>query len=128
MKIDLDKLYKIRLASFDKEMDKHDIIKLLIVRKILQKYRRRDWIRIYTEFELENNCVPDVYFENIKDRSIVVYEIQKEYTEKLLEKKRLQYENYNVPYFNSIDFVPIDLNLFSDDINEISIKLDEFIL
>ncbi len=127
MKIDWNNLYKIRLASSDKSFEKHEIVKLLLVMKILNKYRRRDWLRVYTEFELDNGLKPDVYMEHIKDKSIVIYEIQKDYTDNWLEKKKQQYENYNVPYFNSIDFVPIPLEDFSDDINEISIKLDEFV-
>ncbi len=126
MKIDWENLYKIRLASFDTAMDKHDVIKLLLVRKILQKYKRKDWIKIYTEFELENGLKPDVYFEHVKDKAIVVYEIQKDYSKKWIEEKTKQYNDYKVPYF-TLDFIPIPLEDFSDDINEISNKLDEFV-
>ncbi|HDK42034.1 MAG TPA: hypothetical protein ENG87_01540 [Candidatus Pacearchaeota archaeon] len=127
MKTDWKNLYKIKLASFIPEMDKHDVIKLLLVRKILQKYKRRSWIRIYTEFELENSLRPDIYFENIKDKSVVIYEIQKNYTEEWLKEKTKQYSNYKVPFFNSVDFIPINLNLFSNDIREISKKLEEYV-
>lgn len=127
MTVNWNELYKVRLASSDKAMDKHDIIKLLLVRKILQKYKRKDWIRIYTEWELENSCKPDVYFEHVRDKSVIIYEIQKDYSTKWLEEKRKQYENYEVPYFNSVNFVPIELDAFTDDINEISNKLDEYI-
>ncbi len=124
---DWNNLYKIRLASFIPEMDKHDVVKLLLVRKILQKYKRRNWIRIYTEFKLGNGLKPDVYFENIKDKSVIIYEIQKNYDKKWLDEKTKQYSNYQVPFFNSVDFVPINLNLFSNDIEEISKKLEEYI-
>ena len=124
--VDWENLYKVRLASSDKEMDKHDIIKLLLVRKILQKYKRKDWIRIYTEFELENGLKPDVYFEHVRDKSVIIYEIQKDYSTQWLKEKTKQYEDYEVYNF-TVDFIPIDLNLFTDDINEISKKLEEYI-
>jgi len=126
MVVDWDNLYKVRLASSDEAMDKHDVVKLLLVRKILQKYKRKDWIRIYTEFELENGCKPDVYFENVKDKSVIIYEIQKDYSKEWLAEKTKQYKEYEVEYF-TVDFIPIDLNTFTDDINEISTKLDEFV-
>ncbi len=126
MTVDWSNLYKVRLASSDKAMDKHDVVKLLLVRKILQKYKRKDWIRVYTELELENGLKPDVYFEHIKDKSIIIYEIQKDYSTQWLKEKRKQYEEYDVPYF-SVDFIPIELDNFTDDINEISNKLDEFV-
>ena len=126
MTVNWNELYKVRLASSDKEMDKHDIIKLLLVRKILQKYKRRDWIRIYTEFELENGLKPDVYFEHVRDKSVIIYEIQKDYSTKWLEERTKQYEEYKVHNF-TVDFVPIELDAFTDDINEISNKLDEYI-
>ena len=127
MAVDWDNLYKVRLASSIPEMDKHDIIKLLLVRKLLRKYRRRDWIHIYSEFRLDNGNIVDVYFENVKDKSVVIYEIQKEYTKEWLKTKTKQYKDYEVPYFNAVDFIPIDLNLFTDDINEINEKLEEFV-
>lgn len=128
MPVDWKNLYKVRLASSIPEMDKHDVVKLLLVRKILRKYKRKDWLRIYTEFELSNGLKPDVYVENIKTKSILIYEIQKEYTKEWLKEKTKQYENYKSPLdYCTLDFIPIDLNLFTDDINEINKKLDKFI-
>jgi len=124
MPVDWENLYKVKLSNAG---IKHDVVKLILVRKILDKYPRKDWIRVYTEFEIDNNLKPDVYFENVKDKSIVIYEIQKEYTKAWLEQKTKEYQEYEVPYFNSVDFIPINLNLFTDDINEINKKLEEFI-
>lgn len=128
MTMDWVNLYKVRIANTDKSFQKHEIIKLLIVMKTLQKYKRKDWLRIYTEFELENSCRPDVYVENIKDKSIIIYEIQKDFSPQWLEKKTIQYESYTVPNFNSIDLIIIPLKELSDDIQELSKQLDEYII
>ncbi len=123
MTVDWKNLYKVRLSNAS---IKHDVVKLILVKKILNKYKRKDWIRVYTEFELENGNKPDVYFENVKTKEVIIYEIQKEYTKEWLKEKTKQYEEYEVPYF-TVDFIPIDLNKFTDDINEIANKLDEVI-
>ena len=120
--------YKVKLASLDKSMDKHDVVKLLLVRKLLQKHKRRNWIRIYTEFELENDLKPDVYFENIKDKTVIVFEIQKEYTNLWLKAKETLYLKYRIPFFNSLNFIPINLNNFSDNINEINKELEKYVI
>ncbi len=83
MTIDWNNLFKIRLSNIISEsMDKHDVVKLLIVRKLLRKYKsNKNWIKIYTEQSLEN-IKSDIYFENLKDKSIICYEIQKTITKK----------------------------------------------
>jgi len=68
MNIDWKNLFKIRIANPDESFAKHEVVKLLIVMKILNKHRRRNWIRIYTEHKL-NGMTPDIYFENLKQRS-----------------------------------------------------------
>ena len=126
MSIDWKNLYKVNLASSIPELDKHDVVKLLLVRKILQKYKRKDWIHIYSEFELGNGNKVDVYFEHVKDKSVIIYEIQKDFSKEWLKEKTKQYKDYEVYNF-TVDFIPIDLNKFTNDINEISKKLDEFV-
>lgn len=127
-KIDWKNIYKINLSNAG---IKHDIIKLILVRKILNKYSRKHWLRIYTEYELENRLKPDIYVEDIKNKSVIIYEIQKEYTPEWIKEKSKQYkeyENYQEKHFNySVDFIPLDLNVFTDDINEIEEKLEEYL-
>ncbi len=126
MKTDWNNLYKIKLASSIPEMDKHDVVKLLLVRKILRKNKRKHFLRIYTEFELENKKKPDVYVEDLKNKSILIYEIQKDYSPSWIKETTKAYKNYEVYNF-TVDFIPINLNLFTDDINEINEKLEEFV-
>ena len=91
MKTKWDDLFKIKLSTtIDESVDKHDIIKTLLVRKLLRKYTKRKFIRIYTEYKL-NSLVPDVFFENLKTKSVICYEIQKNYSKNWLETKTEQY-------------------------------------
>ena len=124
--IDWENLYKVRIGNSDESFQKHEVVKLLIVMKILRKYKRKDWLRIYTEFELENGKKPDVYVEDIKNKSILIYEVQKDFSKEWLKTKTKQYNDYKVYNF-TVDFIPIDLNKFTDDINEINEKLEEFV-
>lgn len=125
MNTDWNNLFKVRIANPDDSFQKHEIVKLLIVMKILNKYKKRKWIRIYTEFRL-NGLKPDVWFENIKNKSIIAYEIQKAYTNSWVEKKEKEYNNYSVENF-TLDFIPINIRKLSDDISKLNKELDEYI-
>ncbi len=76
--IDWSNLFKVNIANSDNSFQKHEVTKLLVVMKILNKTKIKNWLRIYTEFQIENGKKPDVYVENLKEKSIVIYEIQKE--------------------------------------------------
>lgn len=127
MPVDWNNLYKVRLASSDKSMDKHDVVKLLIVRKILRKYKRKDWLKIYTEFELENGLKPDVYVENVKDKFVICYEVQKECTKEYIKDRVEKYNAYEIPFFN-LDLVIIPLKELSDNIQELDKQLEEYVV
>jgi hypothetical protein len=127
MGTDWNNLFKIRIRNCDDSFQKHEVIKLLIVMKLLKKHNKRRFIRIYTEFDLEG-LIPDVYFEDIKSKSVVCYEIQKDFSKKWLEEKTKQYNNYQVPFMNSVDFIPINLNECPDNIQEINNWLEKYII
>jgi len=126
MKTDWNNLFKIRIANPDESFQKHEIVKLLIVMKILNKSKRKEWMRIYTEFQLENGLKADIYYEDVKNKSVIIYEIQKDYSDKWLKEKTEQYKNYEVPSF-SVDFIPINLNDCPENISEINIWLNKYI-
>jgi len=129
MPVDWENLFKVRLAQADPSMDKHDIVKTLLVRKILFKNRsRKDWIRIYTEFELENGLRPDIYFEDSKTKEIIVYEIQKQFTKTWIGDKAKQYSEFKKIYFKPVDLIVIPLKELSNDIEEMSKQLEEYIV
>jgi len=127
--INWNEQFKIRTTNSEKSMDKHEVVKLLLVRRLIEKYKRnKEFIRIYTEFPLENGLRPDVYFENTKTKEAYAFEIQKEFTKKWLKEKTEKYSGYSVPFFNSFDFIPINLNEFPDDIQGINKKLEEYLV
>lgn len=128
--VDWNNLYKVRIGNSDESFQKHEIVKLLVVMKTLQKNKRRDWLRIYTEFELNNgsNLRPDVYVENVKDKSVTCYEVQKECDEAYIKDRVERYNAYEVPFFNTIDLVIIPLKELSDNIQELNKQLDEYVV
>jgi hypothetical protein len=122
--------FKIRLAKADVSMDLHDIIKILAVRKIIRNCKNKSWLRVYTEFAIGENeeLIPDIYVENLQDKSIICYEIQKQYDEKYVLEKTKQYSEVNVPFFNSIDFIIIPLRDCPKEIKDIDDWLSIFIV
>lgn len=125
-RIDWNEQFKIRLSNNpDEPMDKHDVVKILLVRKLIRTYKRKNWIRIYTEHDLET-IKPDIYFENIRTKEVICYEIQKQFTKKWLETKTKQYNELSIYNFK-VDFIPINLNDLSDNINELKKQLDKYI-
>lgn len=128
MTTDWSNIFKVRLANSSKSMMKHEVVKLILMVKLLEKYKnKRNWIRIYTEMELDNGLTPDIYLEDIKNKTAIVYEIKKKYTKEWLQDRTEAYKEY-VPYnFNSFDWIPIDLNLFDDSIENIWDKLGDYV-
>ena len=127
-KVIWDEQFKIRIANSDKTMDKHDIIKLLVVRKLINKYKNiKDWLRIYTEWDLFSDTICDVYFEDIRNKVCYAFEIQKkidsEWTNRIVRK----YKDWEVFGFNSADLIIIPIQKLSDDLNILSDQLDEYI-
>lgn len=126
--IDWNELFKIRISNPDKSRLKHEVVKLLLVMKLMDKYKKdKNFIRIYTEFDLDNNLICDVYFENARTKTVIAYEIQKEYTPLWLKDRTEKYKDWNVEFMNTSDWIPIDLNKLSDNIEEIYSQLDKYI-
>jgi hypothetical protein len=120
--------FKIRIANSSEIFQKHEVVKLLLVMKLIEKNKKdKNWLRIYTEFEVMEGIICDVYIENVKKREAFAYEIQKVYTPKWLSDKTEQYKMWEVYNMDSADFIPINLNECPDTINEISKWLDKFI-
>jgi len=121
--------FKIRLSKSDESMDLHDIIKILIVRKTIRKYVNKKWLRIYTEFELDGGkLIPDIYVEDIKKKSIICYEIQKNLGKNYVAKKTEQYNKLISPYFfNTIDLIIIPIKDAPNDLTELNSWLNQFI-
>ena len=128
-KVYWDKQFKITLAMSDPSMNHHDVVKLLLVRKLIWEHRReKAHIRIYTEFEATEGVICDVYMENTKTKEAFAFEIQKDFSPKWLKKKTEQYKDWEVPYFKSSDFIPINLNKMSKDYSQIYMELDDYVV
>ncbi len=121
-------LFKIRLANTIEAMDKHEVIKLLLVRMLLREHRKhKNFIRIYTEFTLGEGLRCDVYFENTRTKEAYAYEIQKSYTKAWLKDRTEKYKDWEVPFMKTSDWIPINLNHFSDDLEEIKEELIQYV-
>jgi len=119
--------YKIRLRELTDSQTKHLIVKALIVQKLLIRYKSvRKWIRIYTEFNLENK-ICDIYFENIKTKEIYIYEIQDKITKKWEDYTTRFYNQYEVLGFRT-DLIVVDLRKLSNDLEVLEKEIKELII
>jgi len=127
--INWDDLFKVRIGNSDESFQKHEVIKLLIVMKLLKKYsRNKNLIRIYTEFEIDGGLICDVYFENMKTNSVIAYEIQKKITNEWQERTVEKYDKVTIPYIKTVDLVIVNLNECPDNIQEINKWLEEYLI
>lgn len=107
---------------------KHEIIKLLIVLNLMEKYKKSlYWIRIYTEHQIGNKKITDVYFENIKTNEIICYEVQKTVSLKWLEETKKFYNNYEKIYFKT-GWTLVREEDLSDEIEILNKEIKELIL
>lgn len=122
-------LFKIRLGNPSESADFHDIVKILVVRKIIRKAKRKSWLRVYTEFNLNNgsHLKPDICVEHLKEKSVICYELQKEYTPSYVRNRTEKYSKVNIPYFNTVDLIIIPLKSLSHNLEELNKQLDEYI-
>lgn len=128
--IDWENIYKIRIANPDDSFQKHEIVKLLICMKILKKYKRKSWIRLYTEHNLNNGSglKPDVMFQNLREKSVICFEIQKKVDEKYVKNRVERYNKVDIPYFKSVDLIIVPLGELSNDIIILNKQLDKYII
>jgi len=125
-KINWNEQFKIRVRR--NASVKHEVIKLLIVRNLMEKYKRNlYWIRIYTEHGIGEKKICDVYFENIKTNEIICYEIQNAITSKWLEETTKLYSDYERIYFKT-DWTLIREGELSNDLKELDEQVKELIL
>jgi len=120
--------FKLRLASCDDSMMLHDIIKLMVVKKILKKNEKyRNFLRIYTEFDIMDSTMCDIYVENLKTKECFAYEIQKSVTKKWKENTLRKYKDWEVYGFKSSNLVIVPIKDCPNTIQEINKWLDDFI-
>lgn len=127
-KTDWTEQFKIRIANPDESMMKHDVIKLLIVRKLILKNKKdKNFIHVYTEHELDNGLIADIYFENNRTKEAFAYEVQKTFSKEWLHDRTEKYREWTVYGMNSSDWIPVPIKEAPSDLNELSKWLDKFI-
>lgn len=126
---DWSNLYKVRIRNSMKQMEKHDIVKLLLVMKLLEKHKReRAKIRIYTEFSVLDNRICDVYYENFRTKEAYAFEIQNHNSKEWLEKVTKDYKNWDASFMNTSDLIIINLKELSNDLDELSKQIEEYVV
>ncbi len=123
--INWNEQFKIRVTNCDISRDKHEVCKLLLLRKLLRKHKHeKQYIRIYTEFEVKEGVICDLYFENYKTKEKIAYEIQKDMSK---QKEKLEkYKNWKDHFFKT-DLIIIDLNKLSTEIKEMEKQMEEYV-
>lgn len=125
--IDWNEQFKIRIrrnASL-----KHEVTKLTIVRNLIEKYKRQlQWIKIYTEYPITNSDnkskICDVYFENIKTKEAIAYEIQNQVSKEWLEETTQFYSKWD-KIFLKTDWILIEEKKICKEIDDSLTKLKE---
>ena len=122
MIIDWKNLYKIIINNPSDEFTFHEVVKLIIVKNIMLRYKnKRKHHFVYTEHVLDGKKA-DVYHYNYLKKDTVCYEIQKNISEKWLSETRKIYDNLGV------DWILIDLNKLSKNIDTLNKQIKELIV
>ena len=129
-------LFKVRIRNFSEATDQHDVIKLLIMRKLIRKYHlQKSYIRAYSECPVRShgeNRIADIVFENIKTKAKVAYEIQKDCSEEWMKSTKEFYKDWDTDssnmFFRTADLIIVNLNDMPDSIVKLNRQLDEVIV
>lgn len=113
----------VSLEELLKSSIKKIIIKTIIYKKLLcKKGRERILYRIYTNFPTnEREC--DIFFEDIRGKKILIFEIINKESEEEIKKI---YEDYDV-WLSKIKLVILKENEFGDSLDEIENKIEKLI-
>lgn len=124
-----NKQFKIGIRESNLEQAKHLIVKTLIPLIIKIKYKHSlRFQKVYAELPVEEGRICDVYHENIKTKEVYYYEIQKRITDDWLSKTKEIYENKEIWGIEKVDWILIELNKLSDNLNELIKELWELVV
>ena len=125
-KVNWNEQFKIRVRR--NASRKHETIKLLIVLNIIEKFKKNlSLIRVYTEYEVGDGKICDVYFENIKTNEIICYEIQNNISKKWLEYTKEFYENYDKIFF-TVDWMLVREKDLPESIEELNKAIKDILI
>jgi hypothetical protein len=120
---------KIRVRESDASQEKHLIVKALIMLHLKIKHRKdANWIKLYSEFPAVEGKICDIYYENTKTKEAYAYEIQENINKKWLNETQKAYKDWEVYGMNSADYIIVDLNKLSDDIEELGKQIKKLVL
>jgi hypothetical protein len=127
-KIQWNEQNKIRVRESDESQQKHLIVKALVMLHLKIKHKKHShWIKLYSEFPTTEGKICDIYYENVKTKEAFAYEIQKDNSSKWKKEIEEAYKNWEVLGMNSAEYVIIDINELSDNIEELSDQIKELI-
>ena len=120
---------KIRIRESDESQQKHLIVKSLVMLHLKIKHKKDShWMKLYSEFPIGDKKICDVYYENIKTKEAIAYEVQKNVSKKWLEETNEFYKDWEVYGMKTSDYIIIDLNKLSNNIEEMSKQIKELII
>jgi len=121
--------FKIRIANSSDSFQKHEVVKLLYMMKYIEKHKsERNYLRIYSEFEVIEGTIVDLYIENLKEKSCYAVEIQKNITKEWNENKVKKFKEWNILGFNSSDLIVIPLKEAPSDLNKLNLWLEKYLV
>jgi hypothetical protein len=115
--------FKMRINSSSKSpfsQYKHEIIKLTIMHCILKKYKDRNNQVVYSEWDIGNGKVADVFHRNKENQ--IGYEVQEKTTKKWKEDTIKKYEEADT------DLVIIPISKIPNDLIKIEKEVMKYIL
>ena len=119
---------KIRIRETDESQQKHLVVKTLIMFYLKIKHKKQShWVKLYSEFPVVEGKICDIYYENIKTKEAHAYEIQKKVSKKWLKETEEAYKDWEVYGMKTSDFIVVDLNKLSDDIETLGKQIKELI-
>jgi len=119
---------KIRVRESGKSQEKHLIVKALIMLHLKIKHKKDShWVKIYSEWPVMEGTICDIYYENIRKKEAFAYEIQKNNSKTWINETNKKYKDWNVYGMKTSDYVIVDLNKLSDDIEELGKQIKELV-
>ena len=116
---------KINVKEVDESNYKKEIIKLLLVMKLIRLSRRNIYkINIYTNLQIDEDFTCDIYFEDIKRKEVRIFNIV---SKKIDKKKEDFYNQLKIYGMNETIYNKIYVDSISDDINEMDKQLEEYL-
>lgn len=121
---DVKKNNKLAIRNFKEACDKHDVVKLMIMR-MLRRAHPDSRFPIYSEHNGDdpNDNYPDIWMRLHKHRKapeIYVYEIQEKVTPEWEENINKQHEHVNL--------IIVPLKKISDNLDEMREQLKEYVI